>query len=266
MENLNIAIISFEAIAGNIEKNLRRTEEIAIKATKEHADIIFFPETALTGYSSSNNIKSQAIEIPSATINELCRISKENQTTIITGLHEKRQHQYFITQIVVANGEIKGIYRKTHLSFNESKVLSTGNEIPVFETPKCRFGIQLCYDTHFPEISTIQALQKADILFMAFATPGSNPESLTERLMRFLKARAYDNSCFVVYTNLKGTGREGQKFSGISGVIDPKGNVIGDNLSSCSELLFANLNPTLLNKIKSSHMGHFLAHRRSDLY
>ncbi|PRY91359.1 carbon-nitrogen hydrolase [Marinilabilia salmonicolor] len=79
MKNLKIAIVSFEAIAGNLEENLRRTEEIARKATKEHADIIFFPETAITGYSSNNNIKPQEIEIHSATINKLCKISKANQ-------------------------------------------------------------------------------------------------------------------------------------------------------------------------------------------
>ncbi|WP_408949739.1 nitrilase-related carbon-nitrogen hydrolase [Marinilabilia salmonicolor] len=49
------------------------------KLPKKHADIIFIPETAITGYSSNNNIKPQEIKIHSATINELCKISKANQ-------------------------------------------------------------------------------------------------------------------------------------------------------------------------------------------
>nr|WP_258861550.1 hypothetical protein [Marinilabilia salmonicolor] len=35
MKNLKIAIVSFEAIADNLEENLRRKEEIASKATKK---------------------------------------------------------------------------------------------------------------------------------------------------------------------------------------------------------------------------------------
>jgi N-carbamoylputrescine amidase len=266
MENLKITAVGFHSQAGNTESNLIATEKIIKKACIEQPDIIFFPETALTGYSSSNNIFKNALEVPCRETEFIKKLSKKYSTTIVTGFHEKRNNKYHISQMVVFNGETLGIYRKTHLSYSESKILSPGNTIPVFEHPKCRFGIQLCYDTHFPELSIIQSIKKADILFMAFATPGKDSQAINERLMRFLQARAYDNSCFLVYANLYGTGAEGQFFCGVTGFIDPKGHIIANNLSDKNELLTIELFSHQIKKIRNSRMGHFLNHRRKDIY
>ena len=63
-------------------------------------------------------------------------------------------------------GKIHGIYEKVQLPDAETEQGAVpGNSLPVFETDFGKIGIQICWDSSFPEISRILALNGAEILF-----------------------------------------------------------------------------------------------------
>jgi len=68
------------------------------------------------------------------------------------------EEEPFITQMVAGPDGIIGLYRKTHLSPAEQKVYKPRRDIKIFSYGGTTFDVQLCYEAHFPEISTTQAL------------------------------------------------------------------------------------------------------------
>ncbi len=57
-------------------------------------------------------------------------------------------------------------------------------------------GLELCYESHFPEISTVLCLKGAEILFMPHASPRGDPDGKMKSWLRHLPSRAFDNGSF----------------------------------------------------------------------
>ena len=102
--------------------------------------------------------------------------------------------------------------------------------------------MQICYDTHFPEATTAQALAGAEMIFMphsssALPTGAETREEKRTRWLRYLPARAYDNSVFVVVVN------QIDKERGIPGIamaLDPWGKLLAEARPDSEDLLVAN--------------------------
>jgi N-carbamoylputrescine amidase len=138
--------------------------------------------------------------------------------------------------------------------------------MPLFETKEVRFGIQLCYDAHFPELSTQMALKGADIIFIPHASPQGTPQEKYQSWMRHLPARAYDNSTFVVACNQAGKNEKGLDFPGIALIVGPSGKVVAKDLSGKEGMLVADLEAGEMDRVRNNRMHFFLPHRRPELY
>jgi N-carbamoylputrescine amidase len=221
----------------------------------------------ITGYALKAEIEQYAEPIPGPCTHEVQRMAKEHNVTILAGLAERKAAGIGITQVVVAPGGDIGAYCKAHLSQGERQFFLAGDQVPIFSAGGTRFGVQLCYDAHFPELSTLQALKGAEVLFMPHASPPpESPEQKRVRWMRYLAARAYDNSVYVVACNQTGDGGAGISFSGVALILDPRGEILGDTSGDEERMLIADLKADALVKTRSARMGFFLAQRRPDLY
>ena len=191
----------------------------------------------------------------------------EFQIVILAGMAEKDDNgRIFASHLVVGPEEISGIYRKIHIAPPEIGIFTAGDSIPVFETAGVILGIQLCYDVHFPELSTRMAVDGADIIFMPHASPrGTPPEKLTSWL-RHLTARAFDNSVFIIACNQNGDNQKGLHFPGVAVVIDPSGEIINQNISGEDGLIISELKAETLNAVRSHRMRYFLPNRRPEIY
>jgi N-carbamoylputrescine amidase len=189
------------------------------------------------------------------------------QIVILAGMAEKDDNgRIFASHLVVGPEEISGIYRKIHIAPPEIGIFTAGNSIPVFETAGVILGIQLCYDVHFPELSTRMAVDGVDIIFMPHASPrGTPPEKLTSWL-RHLTARAFDNSVFIIACNQNGDNQKGLHFPGVAVVIDPSGEIINQNISGEDGLIISELKAETLNAVRSHRMRYFLPNRRPEIY
>ncbi len=270
MKQTKIALVQMEALIHKRDHNISKIKEYTKEAGKNNCHIICFPETAIHGYSKNLYLKSA--ETVSDIVGELQPLSNEYNICILVGMAEKsvEDEKPYITHLAITPNSEVGIYRKTHLGSSEKPYFSQGNDIPVFNTATARIGIQICWDLHFPELTTIMSLNGAEIIFAPHASPTIIGDR-REIWLKYLTARAYDNAVFLAACNLIGKNGDGQNFCGGALVIDPKGNVIAQDFNGHENILYAELDPGLINLIrkketKTMKNSFYLEARRPELY
>jgi N-carbamoylputrescine amidase len=267
MKNIRIAVVISNSPVGKIRHNIDALAGRVKEAKKKDAAIICFPEMNITGYSTRKKIVDSAQLIPGSVTGELAELAEKENITILAGLAEKDEKgRIYAGHLVVTPQGLSGVYRKLHIAPPEQRIFSPGRNIPLFEAHGVRFGIQLCYDAHFPELSTRMALNGADIIFFPHASPRGTPEEKYSSWLRHLTARAYDNGLFVVACNQTGENKKGLNFPGIALVIDPSGNVIAKDVSGKENMIVVDLKAGDLAKVRNHKMRYFLPNRRSDLF
>ena len=267
MNDIRIAAVIFTSVVNQARNNLDRMLPWIRKASDRGADIICFPELNATGYSTHPDIKKSAEPIPGTVSRHLVQMAREHQIVILAGMAEKDEEgRIFASHLVVTPEAISGIYRKIHIAPPERAIFSSGNAIPLFKIKGVRLGIQLCYDVHFPELSTRMAVDGADIIFMPHASPRGTPSQKLTSWLRHLTARAFDNSVFVVACNQTGANQKGLTFPGVAVVIDPSGEVMKKKTGDEDGIVIADLSADALEAVRGHHMRYFLPNRRPDIY
>ena len=159
-----------------------------------------------------------------------------------------------------------GIYRKTHLSPTEKGIYRAGGKLNTFDWNGWTIGIQLCYEAHFPEISTAMALKGADLLLMPHASPRGTPQDKFDSWMRHLTARAFDNGIFVAACNQTGGNGKGLSFPGVALVLGPDGKLLKVFQGEEESILTATLQKKALHEVREHRMKYFLPQRKPELY
>jgi N-carbamoylputrescine amidase len=237
------------------------------EAKKQNANLICFPELNVTGYSTRAGIEDAAEPVPGPISRRLQQMAHTFQIVILAGMAEKDQSgRIYASHLVVTPQKISGIYRKLHIAPPELGIFSAGKAIPLFEAEGVNLGIQLCYDAHFPELSTRMALDGADIIFMPHASPRGTPQEKFDSWLRHLTARAFDNGIFIVACNQNGDNQKGLDFPGIAMVIGPSGNVLKNNISGREAMIVTDLKADVLAAVRGHRMRYFLPNRRPELY
>jgi N-carbamoylputrescine amidase len=277
MEDLRVAAVQMCSPVGEIQKNLQKMRQYILQAQTQKVDLICFPEMNIPGYWASPDQYDLAQPIPGEITDEVVKMAEESGITILAGMAEKAPSGViYNTQIVATPDGLAGKYRKLHVNQDEISFFSYGSELPVFPNPKVTFGIEICYDSHFPELSTSLALMGCEVLFFPHASgngTGFDPqewerrEEKIERWLRYLPARAYDNSVFVVVCNQIGENGAGNSFPGICLILDPKGRIIAEAKTSDEEMILAELKAADLVSVRKHMRSHFFLHyRRPELY
>jgi N-carbamoylputrescine amidase len=236
-------------------------------AKKKDAAIICFPELNINGYSNRKAIFNTAESIPGPISRELSQWSALEDMVILAGMAEKDQEgRMYASHLIVKPDEGAGVYRKLHVAPPERSLFTAGSTVPLFEACGVKFGIQLCYDAHFPELSTIMALKGADVIFMPHASPRGTPKEKYNSWMRHLPARAYDNGVFILACNQTAENENGLTFPGIAVALGPSGEIIALNLDGKEGMLIVDLKADDLARIRNHEMRYFLPNRRAGIY
>ena len=268
MENdLRVALAIFNSPVGEIDDNLSRASRWVEEARDADAEIICFPETSITGYSNQAYIRASAEPVPGPSTEVLSALAVQHHIVILAGIVEKGvgDRIYASHLVMTPDGDV-GVYRKLHISPLEHAAFTPGDTIPLFDVKGTKFGIQLCYDAHFPDLSTSMAERGADIIFIPHASPRVTPEEKLESWMRHLPARAYDNSVYILACNQTGPNGKGLMFSGLAVIMGPSGKIIEKDVSGEEGLLIADLSASDLASVRNNTMHHFLPNRRPELY
>jgi predicted amidohydrolase len=263
MRPLTLAVVQTRPEIGNAEKNLAHLLEFVDMACAERTDVICFPEACLTGY-STQYADRHAIAVNDPAVLELIKLAKCRNITIVFGLMERTDKGMFVTQIAAAP-ENTMLYRKTHLGHVETDIFVPGNELPVIRTAKACIGIQLCWESHIPDIATAMRTKGMELLLIPHSC-GLGGRRRIESWDRFLAARADDNGIFVAACNaITGTERT---FGGGTVAYGPKGNKLAEYCGDDEHMTVVELDGNLPRNSSDDNMSSisYFDRRRPELY
>lgn len=267
MSLLRIALSVFKSIPNDVELNIDHTAKVTSEAKQRGADIICFPEMNLTGYNLRSDLRGSAQSIPGPGTKYLLELADRDKIAILAGLAEvDNTGRMFASHVIALPKNELHVYRKTHLPPPEKQIFSYGNTVSLFRYQGLCMGVQLCYDAHFPELTTLMALKGVDLIFFPHASPRGTPKEKINSWMRHLTARAFDNGVFVAACNQAGDNGNGASFPGVALFISPSGEMLAYHDSGEEGLLLTTLDTDMLDQVRKHPMGYFLPHRRPEIY
>ncbi|KGK89813.1 amidohydrolase [Desulfosporosinus sp. HMP52] len=270
-DDCRIGLVQMESIVGETERNFNNIIHLAENAQKQEVSLLCFPECALNGY-SPNHASEIATSLESTWIKHLRECSVDLGLTLLVGMVEQKskEHKPYISHVILTPGEEPKVYRKVHLGRSELEFFSPGDNFPIFTAHGTSFAVGICWDWHFPETAAIYSLKGAEVLFAPHASPLVAGDR-KEIWMRYLGARAYDNSVYIGACNLVGNNGKSKKFSGGAIIVGPKGDLFEQAQIGEDGILAATLSAERINHIRrpertSMRDSFFLADRRKELY
>jgi predicted amidohydrolase len=208
--------------------DLNADQVCAALAAHPRADLACFPELYLTGYAPLR-AGQDALGRDSLELGRIASAAAQHGTSVVVGFAERLASKQPRGQEPAGNsvacfdatGELRGIYRKTHLFGNaERTAFTAGDELLLVTLSGLAVGPLICFDMEFPEPARSLCLAGAELLVTLAANmvPYGPEHALAAR------ARALDNRCPHVYVNRIGD-ESGCSFAGGSCVIAPDGEV-----------------------------------------
>ena len=225
--SFRIALAQINPIVGDLSGNQGKILAALGDARRLGADIVAFPEMALTGYPPEDLLlKSDFLRAAMSALHEILPASAGLTAIIGTVYAESDLNN---VAAILHDGRLVGVYRKQYLPnygvFDENRYFQPGQQKMVFNRDGIILGVSICEDIWYPDgPPTSQALQgDAQLLINISASPYHMGKG--EVRERMLATRAVDSTAFVAYCNMVG-GQDELVFDGHSLVCDPQGEVI----------------------------------------
>lgn len=259
--SLTVAVGQTAPSIGDVRANVADAERL-IRAEAGRAEIIVFPELFTTGY-RREGMDHQALAEPlpaGDSVARLGRAAADAGIVVIGTMLEAADGRVYDTGVVIgANGELAGIYRKSHLYPDERANFAAGDRLEVVDAGGARIGLAICFEHAFPEIFAELALRGADLIVIPSAVPVGYEYLLELRT----RARAQDNQVFVAASNL--VGFDGATtWCGMSMIVGPRGQVLAAAGSDEPTVIRATLDPAEI--VAERRQEPVLVNRRPDLY
>jgi len=251
---ITIALAQISSRVSDKKHNIETMRRKIWQAKKRKADLIAFPELALTGYVVRDRAYELAETVPTGpSVRQTEEMARKENIHIILGMIERSAKASAVlhnTAVLIGPrgfiGKYQKMYLPTHSVFEEKRYFRSGYQIPVFETEIGKLGIIICYDVYFPEITRLLSLKGAKLIVCISASPSVRKgffETLTA-------ARAIENTVFVAFVNLVGI-QDGLQFWGGSRIIAPSGNPISQAKYDVDDLITAKINYSELTRVQA---------------
>ena len=268
MEDIRIAVVQMNCTVNDLAGNILKITHFVDRAIANKIDIVCFPELSVCGYNAGDNDIPEPELIHGDSVTRLAKLGIDSGVTFLAGLLERdKSGIVYNTQVVFGPEGVHGYYRKTHVPTSENGTWAQGDEMPVFKHAKARFGIEICYDSHFPEVSTVLAEKGAEILFLPHASAGETSKEKRDRFLRYMPARAYDNTVYLAVCNQIGDNGRGIGFGGVAFICNARGEVVSEaQTQDQDEMVIADLRGADLYTDRRTPGPFFRHFRRPEMY
>jgi predicted amidohydrolase len=177
-----IALAQLAPRLGDVDANLELVRSWLRRAAGEGAQLVAFPELALTGYLLSDLVPEVAMRADDPRLAEVSR--EAGGVLLAVGFVEETDaHRFCNSAALLRDGELIGVHRKVYLPtygmFDEGRFTRPGDQIrtqPVGE-PLGRIGLSVCEDFWHASLPMLQALDGASLLVNLAAGPARAPGS-----------------------------------------------------------------------------------------
>lgn len=231
----NLALAQFAPRLGDVDTNLKHMLDLIADAHTQHADLVVFPELALTGYYVKDLVTNVAARPTpdDARFGPLLAASRD--LDIVCGfVREDERYRYYIAAAYLSGGRVLHIHDKIYLPtyrlFDDARFFSRGNALRAFDTRFGRMGLMICEDAWHLSTPYTLWMDGADFLIDISASPGYGipaQSDLASALSTnaFLRAYAELLTGYFIFCNRVGV-EDGISFWGGSCVYDPEGKTL----------------------------------------
>ena len=242
MQSLRVALAQINTTVGDLEGNRALILDAAQRAAGQGADLVAFPELAITGYPPEDQLlRASFIEEAQQSLERLAEEAR-GLPPLIVGCVRFDRHLYN-SAAVLHDGEIVATYDKIHLPnygvFDEDRYFYAGETPLVVTIAGVAVGITICEDAWYPAgpISD-EAIAGARVVVNINASPFHAGK--TRDRERMLATRASDNTVALAYVNQVG-GQDELVFDGNSLIFDATGQVLARGASMSEDLVIADI-------------------------
>jgi NAD+ synthase (glutamine-hydrolysing) len=241
MKKIRLALAQINPVVGDFEYNYNKILEFIEKAKKSEADIVAFPELALTGYPPEDLILKPSFIEKNLHYLEKLRENIDNIIAIV-GFIDK-QEDVFNAAAVIYNKEIVGVYHKQFLPnygvFDENRYFQKGDGLLLLSIDNYKVGVSICEDIWYPENPVNDyAILGTEVVININASPYS--QGKVKKREEMLKVRSRDNLISIAYVNMVG-GQDELVFDGSSLILDAQGEILAKAESFEEEILLADI-------------------------
>ncbi len=236
-----MALAQFNATVGDLHGNADRMLEWIERARGERADLVVFPELALTGYPPEDLVLKPSFIRDN--LRQRDRLVAASQGITVIGGFVDLELDIYNAAFVARDGELRGVYHKVYLPnygvFDEERYFRAGRRCPIFTVDGVRLGVSICEDAWYPAGPiSLQAELGAEVLVNINGSPFHAGKRISREQM--IATRAMDARAFMVWVNTVG-GQDELIFDGNSCVFDPSGAAVARAPSMAEDLLVADI-------------------------
>ncbi len=282
---LRLALAQFNPTVGDIPGNAARIIELIEEARARHADVVAFPELAITGYPPEDLLFKPSFLSD-------CAFALERVAAATRGIAAfvgcpdilTSQNDVANAAAIINDGRILDWYHKMYLPnygvFDEDRYFRRGDECPVYVINGTPVGVGICEDIWYPiGPIAVQREAGAEVIVNINASPFHAGKAGQRE--RMIATRAADHGVFVAYLNAVG-GQDELVFDGASVICSPDGTVIARGPAFEDSLIVADLNvesvfrqrlrdprarkenPEILGEVGQPRLTKVSEHRLSD--
>ena len=259
MKKFRISQIQFQA-KDTPQENAYLLEKLFFKAKNYKPDLICTPECSnIITHNKKYLFKFATYQSECPIIKVSKNFAKTYKVNINLGslLLKVKNNRKLVNQSILINkyGKIQSTYDKIHLfdvninkreTHRESNYFIKGKKIVTSKVDGVIIGLTICYDLRFPNLYRSIAKKNAQVILIpaAFTVPTGKAHWKT-----LIRARAIENSVFIVATNMCGIHHSGRKTYGHSITFNPWGNIENESLAK-PKILNTTINLSEINKIR----------------
>ena len=267
MRFLRVAMAQINPTVGDIDGNTALIKAWIKEARRAKADLVAFPELAITGYPPEDLLfKARFVDDAQRALKALAadahglvvvvgyvgRDGTGDSLSKVATTPAVGRHGLYNSAAVLAERRIVANYCKRHLPnygvFDESRYFHPGTRLPLLILNGTTIGINICEDIWFPEGPTrAQAAAGAEVIVNINASPFHVGKSRMRE--QVLATRARENRVIVTYTNTVG-GQDELVFDGCSVIVDQTGEVVARGKAFAQDLLVADLDVAAVGRAR----------------
>jgi NAD+ synthase (glutamine-hydrolysing) len=270
MRTFRIVMAQINPTVGDIGGNTRLLKAWIKEARKAKADLVAFPELAVTGYPPEDLLlKPGFVDDNRCALDEIARecsgivavVGYVGQGAMVReksgppSVVSADRHELYNAAAIIAERRLVATYSKWLLPnygvFDEGRYFHPGRRLSLVGLRGVTIAVNICEDIWFPDGPTrAQAAAGADVIVNINASPFHMGKSRFREQM--LVTRARENGVIVTYTNTVG-GQDELIFDGNSVILDQTGEVIARGPAFQEDLIVADLNVEAVVRGRIAH-------------
>ena len=215
---LRVATCQF-AVGASIRRNARQIGEFLRKSKKTKADIVHFPECALSGYVGTDfaNFDGYDWELLKEETQKIMALAKKLRLWVVLGSTHRLtpdrnirgqaepNKPYNSLYLISPNGKIVDRYDKRFCISGEIRKITPGDHFVNFTINGVKCSLLICFDARFPEIYRQLYKQGVNCILQSFYNARQKRPSVHTHIMRqTMQCRAATNHFWVSMANSSG--------------------------------------------------------------